>query len=353
MDLPTLKLLAARVRGLLEQSHHRIGHNQALDLIAALPGLRNWPEVNAFPDRVMACQLDEVSAARLGSRLKARFGLDINAYSLLSSLLLPTPSIAEPPERNFGGLSWRRLPLIEYCEGSIGEKGITRFILDGEKPLGAQSDVGAIATAVADVVGYGAPHQLVELATAVDGGFVILESINTLDVDGIYGDVGQRREDALLSMFRYQVCFIADGILGGLEAASYAAELYGLDLLARLTRRYPPTEPWLGIPGTGCTEEEAQWLVNKQVIRWDHSPLEGRDVLVGESLLWVNELGRRHDFCVKWLTSTFGPKAKRAVAAAEKRTGCKMQIHMDRTARRYNLPLASEHEVDSTDQADR
>lgn len=92
MDLPTLKLLAARVRGLLEQSHHRIGHNQALDLIAALPGLRNWPEVKAFPDRVMACQLDEVSAGRLGSRLKARFGLELSAHSLLTSLLLPAPN---------------------------------------------------------------------------------------------------------------------------------------------------------------------------------------------------------------------------------------------------------------------
>ncbi|WP_454914442.1 hypothetical protein [Variovorax gossypii] len=88
MDLPTLKLLAARVRGLLEQSHHRIGHNQALDLIAALPGLRNWPEVKAFPDRVAACQLDEVSATRLGTQLKYRFGLDMAAPSLLSSLLV-------------------------------------------------------------------------------------------------------------------------------------------------------------------------------------------------------------------------------------------------------------------------
>ncbi|WP_298705457.1 hypothetical protein [uncultured Variovorax sp.] len=92
MDLPTLKLLAARVRSLLEQSHHRIGHNQALDLIAALPGLRNWPEVKAFPDRVMACQLDEVSAARLGASLKTRFGLDMNPHSLLSSLSPPAPN---------------------------------------------------------------------------------------------------------------------------------------------------------------------------------------------------------------------------------------------------------------------
>ena len=51
MDIQQLKLMAGRVRGLLEQSKHTIGHNQSLDLIAALPGLRNWPEVQAFPDR--------------------------------------------------------------------------------------------------------------------------------------------------------------------------------------------------------------------------------------------------------------------------------------------------------------
>ena len=60
MDIQQLKLLAGRVRGLLEQSRHSIGHNQSLDLIAALPGLRNWPEVQAFPDRVAACELDQV-----------------------------------------------------------------------------------------------------------------------------------------------------------------------------------------------------------------------------------------------------------------------------------------------------
>lgn len=88
MDLPTLKLLAVHVRVLLEQSHHHIGHNQSLDLIAALPGLRNWPEVKAFPDRVAACQLDDVSAARLGTQLQKRFGLSSATPSLLSSLLL-------------------------------------------------------------------------------------------------------------------------------------------------------------------------------------------------------------------------------------------------------------------------
>lgn len=55
MDIPQLKLLAGRVRGLLQQSSRPVGHSQSLDLIAALPGLRNWPEVMAFQDRVSAC----------------------------------------------------------------------------------------------------------------------------------------------------------------------------------------------------------------------------------------------------------------------------------------------------------
>ncbi|MBB6244111.1 hypothetical protein [Rhodanobacter sp. MP1X3] len=48
-----LKLLAGQVRGLLQQqSNHTIGDSHALDLIVALPGVRNWPEVQAFPERV-------------------------------------------------------------------------------------------------------------------------------------------------------------------------------------------------------------------------------------------------------------------------------------------------------------
>ena len=70
MDVQQLKLLAGRVRGLLEQSNHPLGHNQSLDLIAALPGLRSWPEVQAFPDRVASCTLDAASAGRLAFRLK-------------------------------------------------------------------------------------------------------------------------------------------------------------------------------------------------------------------------------------------------------------------------------------------
>jgi hypothetical protein len=86
MDIQQLKLLAGRVRDLLQQSNHPIGHNQSLDLIAALPGLRNWPEVQAFPDRVIACDLDLASAGRLAFRLTKKFGLGLSSKAILAAL---------------------------------------------------------------------------------------------------------------------------------------------------------------------------------------------------------------------------------------------------------------------------
>jgi hypothetical protein len=77
MDVPQLKLLAGLVRALLEQHNVPVGHSQSLDLIAALAGLRNWPEVNAFPDRVAACNLDQGSSSRLAYRLKSKHGVEL------------------------------------------------------------------------------------------------------------------------------------------------------------------------------------------------------------------------------------------------------------------------------------
>lgn len=86
MDIPQLKLLAGRTRALLQQSSSNIGHSQALDLVAALPGLRNWPEVLAFPHRVAACQLDTTSVARLAFRLKKQFSMDFSPRELFVTL---------------------------------------------------------------------------------------------------------------------------------------------------------------------------------------------------------------------------------------------------------------------------
>jgi hypothetical protein len=91
MEIPQLKLLAGRVRGLLQQSSSLIGHSKALDLVAAVPGLRNWPEVMAFPDRVAACELDTASAGRLAFRLNKNYALEVTAKDLLSALAPDSP----------------------------------------------------------------------------------------------------------------------------------------------------------------------------------------------------------------------------------------------------------------------
>lgn len=43
-DTQQLKLLAEPIHGLFHPSHPSLGHDQSLDLVAPLPGLRNWPE---------------------------------------------------------------------------------------------------------------------------------------------------------------------------------------------------------------------------------------------------------------------------------------------------------------------
>jgi hypothetical protein len=87
MDMPQLKLLAGRVRDLLQNSNTPIGHSQALDLIAAIPGVRNWPEVQAFPARVAACELDSASAGRLAFRLKKKFDLEFSPQEMLAAIM--------------------------------------------------------------------------------------------------------------------------------------------------------------------------------------------------------------------------------------------------------------------------
>ncbi|ARS49423.1 hypothetical protein ACIRTQ_09735 [Pseudomonas aeruginosa] len=69
MDTQQLKVFAERLRAYLERHNLTLKHGQTLDLIAAIPGLRNWPEVNAFPARVSAAQWDSHSADRLVKRI--------------------------------------------------------------------------------------------------------------------------------------------------------------------------------------------------------------------------------------------------------------------------------------------
>ena len=86
MDIQQMKLLAARVRALLQQANCTINHGQALDLTAALPGLRNWPEVQSFPDRLTTTQLDATSLGRLAFRLQKRCNVTFTREELLAAL---------------------------------------------------------------------------------------------------------------------------------------------------------------------------------------------------------------------------------------------------------------------------
>lgn len=95
MDIQQMKLLAGRIRGLLEEANVTVSHNQALDLSAAVAGLRNWPEVQAFPTRVAAANLDLAAAGRLAYRLQKRYAVDLSRETLLDALRPPATAIRE------------------------------------------------------------------------------------------------------------------------------------------------------------------------------------------------------------------------------------------------------------------
>lgn len=82
MDIQQLKLYAERVRAALARARCDIKHGQALDLMAALPGLRNWPEVMAFPERVTRATLDEAAFARLVRRIQTKCRVEFTPQDL-------------------------------------------------------------------------------------------------------------------------------------------------------------------------------------------------------------------------------------------------------------------------------
>ncbi|KGE06275.1 hypothetical protein LA03_32375 [Burkholderia gladioli] len=86
MDTQQLKVFAERLRAYLERHKLTLKHGQALDLIAAIPGLRNWPEVGAFPARVSAAQWDSISADRLAKRIAKQHGLILPVDEMLQTL---------------------------------------------------------------------------------------------------------------------------------------------------------------------------------------------------------------------------------------------------------------------------
>ena len=97
MDIEQLRLLASRVRDYLQHSPFPVAHNKSLDLIAAVPGLRNWPEVMAFPNRVQTARFDLESASRLATRLKT-IGLNISAELLFEEIAPTLSASADAPQ---------------------------------------------------------------------------------------------------------------------------------------------------------------------------------------------------------------------------------------------------------------
>lgn len=90
MNTQNLKVFAERLRTHLESHNLIIKHGQALDLIAAIPGLRNWPEVIAFPARYANLQLEQSTVERLTKRIAKLHALRLSVDQLCQ-VLNPSP----------------------------------------------------------------------------------------------------------------------------------------------------------------------------------------------------------------------------------------------------------------------
>jgi hypothetical protein len=87
MDASHLHFVAGRVCDWLAFKYHvtlKLGH--ALDCVAAIPGLRNWPEVQAFPERIAQLTNEDFGRAgcdRLQERIKSKTGIEVKALDPL------------------------------------------------------------------------------------------------------------------------------------------------------------------------------------------------------------------------------------------------------------------------------
>lgn len=95
MHMQQLREQAYSFGKLLQSRGLTLKHGQILDLLAALPGLRNWPEVNAFQARVSSTPLDARAAMRLAKRILSVGGPSIEPQELLAILL---PMAVERPQ---------------------------------------------------------------------------------------------------------------------------------------------------------------------------------------------------------------------------------------------------------------
>ncbi|MBI5925875.1 MAG: hypothetical protein HY836_09785 [Aquabacterium sp.] len=149
MDIQQLKLSAELVRDLLKACDVRIGHSQALDLVAALPGLRNWPEVLAFPDRVSACTVDAFSVARLAGRLCDKYGVDLLSPEVLLRVLISDERLRSVGTRAPVDFS-TYLTVQEVCSAPTALQAHQRFaenldvLKDWQIIYADQQDVGTV-----------------------------------------------------------------------------------------------------------------------------------------------------------------------------------------------------------------
>jgi hypothetical protein len=92
MDSSQLKALAARLKSFLNSKGDRIRHNQALELISAIPGMRSWSEVVAFPARVAHVQVDDLAAHRLLMRIEQKRRVRVELLEILD-VIDPVPAM--------------------------------------------------------------------------------------------------------------------------------------------------------------------------------------------------------------------------------------------------------------------
>lgn len=83
MHIEHIRLLAKPFRALLAERNFKLSHNQALDFLASIAGLRNWPEANAMPSRLDATVPNRPAAARLARRVVDGGGPEIEVDALL------------------------------------------------------------------------------------------------------------------------------------------------------------------------------------------------------------------------------------------------------------------------------
>ena len=86
MDVAWLESLAVRLRSVLAEHGVAVSQAQALDLVAAVPGLRDWPEAMAFPDRVAACRYDDDAVDRIARRVTGLHAVTVRPEMLTFSL---------------------------------------------------------------------------------------------------------------------------------------------------------------------------------------------------------------------------------------------------------------------------